>query len=267
MNQRQTNIQKIQATKPMKTGICLYDQANKICSWNQSAEEILGYRSAEILGKPVTFVFPIMDIMNIRGIYEVMTSNHQLIRLQTEKSELFLEDNRVVRVLSFSHQGPSFNRIIGDEEVYQKDVQSGLYDHRSIVALLDEATKIAMRRKQPLAVVVVEIDGYALIEEKHGTGSTELIVQTMAIILKNETRDVDCIGRLSESIFVVGLPSAGSKAAGHVAARINRVASRYSDDEMPFVINTAYTEVTGIKQDWYEHAVELLKASNNDITP
>lgn len=244
--------------EPIKTGICLYNEANIICSWNASGEEVLSYKADEVIGKPISFIFPMIEKITRPGIYTVITGNHTLKRLYIEKSSMLGSNDEHLQVLSFSDQTEHLSQNTQSVGELHRDEQSGLYNHQSIVDLLNQEVKRALRYKRPFTVVVTRINGYEFVEEIHGEGSLDLIVQTLAIILKNETRDVDRLGRLSDEIFVVCLPDTDIRAAKIVANRISKVSGRYSDDETPFTVTTACMTTTEAVVDWQSEVMTLL---------
>jgi len=242
---------------PIKTGICLFNASNLICSWNKSAELILTYEVEEVIGKPISFIFPMIDKINEPGLHMVVTANHELKGLYIEKSMMLDGAGDDLKVLSFSDQTEHLSQNTGGVGELHRDEQSGLYNHHSIVELLNQEVKRAHRYRHPLTLVAVRIDGYEFIEGIHGEGSLDLIIQTLAIILKNETRDVDGIGRIANDLFVVSLPNTDYKSGTIVAKRISKVSARYSDDETPFTVTTACMEVTEPVVDW-EMALMIL---------
>jgi diguanylate cyclase (GGDEF)-like protein/PAS domain S-box-containing protein len=243
----------------IKTGICLYDEAGKIVSWNKSAKDILGYEEDELVGKPIRVVFPMIDQIEERHIFDVVSKSQELHTLSIEKSNMLSGDGQLTHVLSFTDQTELMmlqNRFSGD---LHKDAQTGVFSHHSMIDVLNQETKRALRYKHDLSIIAVTIDGYNFIEEVHGEGSLELVVQTLAIILKNETRDIDNIGRLTDELFIITLPSTPIKAATSVANRIMRVAKRYSDDETPFTISTGVHMVESMPENWLELAFDLVQ--------
>lgn len=243
----------------VKTGICLHNDDRIITSWNLSATDILGYSSDELLGKPIRIVFPMIDQVENRQVIEVVSKDQELHTLIVEKSDMLSGDGQITHVISFTDQTELMalrNKVNGE---LHKDEQSGVYNHHSMIDILNQEAKRALRYKQALSIIAIRIDGHNFIEEIHGEGSLELIVQTLAIILKNETRDIDSIGRLTDELFIISLPSTNIKAATNVADRIRKVAQRYSDDDTPFTISTGEMEVEVLAEDWLEVALDLVK--------
>ncbi len=249
---------KMSSTIPIKTGICIYDNAQNIVSWNLSATEILGYSASEILGRPVRSVFPMLDSLQGQHLYNILASSGEMMHLVVERSDMLGPDSRELYVLAFSNYTEMTTLMdVGKGELHRDEI-SGLYDGDSITEILSNETKRALRYRQSLSVLVVKINDFDEMDALHGPGGIELIVQTLAIILKNETRDVDCIGRLNDDMFVVGLPSTHLQASQKVAARIAKVAQHYSDDVTPFTVSVASVAIDEPVADWRQWLKALI---------
>lgn len=242
----------------LKTGVCLYDENGIVKSWNQSAIDILGYKASEVLNSKVKMIFPMLKHLEQRQILSVVSKDQEVKILLVELDQLIVESDMKLNVIAFTDQTEinSYQNNLGGE--LHKDEETGLYNQSSIEDILTQENKRSLRYQQDLSIIVIQIDGYNFIETLHGDGSLDLIVQTLAIILKNETRDVDSIGRLAEDIFIISLPSTNRKSAAGVARRIERVTSRYSDEETPFTITAIEHQVEDSVSDWLELTHRIL---------
>lgn len=245
-------------TLVMQTGICLYDSSGFICSWSNTAQQLMGYLPQEVIGQPINVIFTMLTEQMGPQTMVVMTKDEGRQSFIVEKSEPLNFNNIEVGVISFVLEAAVVDDPYSNKGELHRDQQSGVYDSESIRSILSHEARMTIRYKQALSLVLVQINGYEDIDGIHGNGSTDLIVQTLAIILKNETRDVDSIGRISNDLFLICLPSTKEKAAFHVASRIARVALRYSDDETPFTINTFCNEMTTPVEDWMVYVQQLV---------
>lgn len=238
-------------TAVIETGICVYDGSGIICSWSQSARELLGFTSEEVLGHPIGKFFP--TVTGVSGPHEMtlITKDNDILPFVVEKTDSVLIEGKVFNIIGF-HPAHKLDGYYPTDGELHRDSQSGLYDSDSIASILHNETRKTIRYKQPFSVVGIRINGYGEMDELHGLGSKDLVVQTLAIILRNETRDVDIIGRLEEDIFVVALPSTSLKSAENVASRIKKVALRYSDEDTPFTIHVCHEAVSEYVSDWLE---------------
>lgn len=258
-NQRSTYFEnKIQ---PIKTGICIYDDGGKIISWNGSAELILGYKMEELLGHQVDIIFPIAAINAHEhgGVFEVESKNGDAKSLLIDKSKMLGLNENMVNVLSFSDQS-DYARLKKDHSYgLEMDDETGVYNHHSIIEILNQEAKRSIRYKESFSVIMVKINGYPFIDQLHGEGCQSLVIQTLSVILKNETRDIDRIGRLEDDLFIVLLPNTPIEGTRKVGDRIEKMCQRYSDDDTPFTAQIGYYLVDKITEHWYEEMVKSME--------
>lgn len=243
----------------MQTGVCLYASSGLICGWTKTAERLTGFSSKEMLDQKVDLIFnPASETLGPQSI-KIKTKNKGLQTFTVEVSDPLEVNGQVIGVITFLLQGRPQEDVAKRGELL-REPQSGVYDGQSMMALLNYEARMTFRYQQVFSILLVQIDNYKDIDSRYGAGSTDLIVQTLAIILKNETRDVDCIGRMAEDLFLVCLPSTKEKATFHVAARISKVALRYSDDETPFTIKTFCSEVRTPIDDWMTYIHQMVQS-------
>ena len=87
------------------------------------------------------------------------------------------------------------NNVLDD--LYVHDALTGLYNHTAFDVLFHDADK------EHIAVLIADIDDYALIKEKKGRGYADKAVLKVADVLRKSFRSVDDICRLKEDEFVV----------------------------------------------------------------
>lgn len=238
-------------TAVIQTGICIYNEQGIIINWNEGAQGLTGYRAAQVVGQPIGRIFPLISASTGSQEMSVVDSSSTIRQFSVEKSETMAINQSLATIVTFSpaDHGDKPQLINGE---LSKDPMSGVYDRESMISILNLETKKTLRYKTPLSVIGVKITGYDEINAIHGLGSSDLVVQTLAIILKNETREVDTIGRLSEDTFVICLPCTEHSGAAYVASRISKVAHRYSDDATPFTIQTRPKQITENVRDWLD---------------
>jgi len=238
-------------TTVIQTGICIYNEHGIIINWNEGAQGLTGYKAVEVVGQPIGRIFPLINGRAETQEMSVVDNRNTLQLFSVEKSETMAINDSHATIVTFSPtQNGDKTQLISGE--LSKDPMSGVYDRDSIISILDLETKKTLRYKIPLSVIAVKITGYDEINAIHGLGSTDLVVQTLAIILKNEIRDVDTIGRISEDTFAIILPCTELGAAAYVASRIAKVALRYSDEATPFTIQTNPKQISEFVSDWLD---------------
>lgn len=106
------------------------------------------------------------------------------------------------------------------ESCLATDTQTQFYNTRLLDTRLTEECDRARRYHRPLSFLLVSIDSLSDLAKTYGTNLPQLIVQDVAVFLKECTRSVDIIVRRGEDRFVLILPETQLDQARIVAERI-----------------------------------------------
>lgn len=107
------------------------------------------------------------------------------------------------------------------------DPLTGLCNRAYIHLKLEEEFKKSKRYGTPLSCILVDIDNFEEIFSKHGkNGANEVLVEVASILL-GESRDIDILGRIEDSKFLILLPNTNMDGAKVMADRVfNNVLER-----------------------------------------
>lgn len=107
------------------------------------------------------------------------------------------------------------------------DPLTGLCNRAYIHLKLEEEFKKSKRYGTPLSCILVDIDNFENIVNKHGkNGANEVLVEVASMLLC-ESRDIDIVGRVEDSKFLILLPSTDLEGARVMADRVfNNVLER-----------------------------------------
>jgi len=85
------------------------------------------------------------------------------------------------------------------------DPITGLNLREAVVHALDQSIRQSARRERSTGAMVIEIDRFKLLEERHDRAAVELILRTVARRLQSSLRGTDLAARLEGATFAVAL--------------------------------------------------------------
>lgn len=120
-----------------------------------------------------------------------------------------------------------------EEELRQlsiTDTLTGLPNRRYFLSRLDSETGRLQRLKdQRMAVLMLDLDHFKWINDQFGHATGDAVLQHFAMVMRNETRQIDTIGRMGGEEFALLLPGADKNAALAFAERL-----RLKTTQIPF---------------------------------
>ena len=127
----------------------------------------------------------------------------------------------------------------GLELLAMTDHLTSLYNRRYFMQRGTEEFKRAWRTNQPLALLMLDVDHFKMVNDTHGHEAGDMTLQQIAAALKSCLRETDILGRMGGEEFSILLPNTHSKEAGLLAERI-----RQSVGDAPFEIPGKFLTVT-----------------------
>jgi diguanylate cyclase (GGDEF)-like protein len=106
------------------------------------------------------------------------------------------------------------------------DPLTGLYNLRFIRKRLNEELSRSIRYNLQLSLTMVSLDNYSVYQEVNGRSNVNRVIKEVARALNLSLRDIDMVGRFSESEFCIILPSTPIKEAELVAERLKWIVER-----------------------------------------
>jgi len=110
------------------------------------------------------------------------------------------------------------------------DALTGCYNRRSFEFQLERDLHLATRMRQPLSLIMLDLDNFKHINDQAGHDAGDLALCLLADNLRSELRAVDTAARFGGDEFVIILPQANSDGAMLVAERLRK---RISEIEVP----------------------------------
>lgn len=110
------------------------------------------------------------------------------------------------------------------------DGLTGCLNRRSFEMQLERDLRLATRMRQPLSLIMLDIDHFKRVNDTHGHDAGDAALRFLADLLRDELRGVDTAARYGGEEFAVILPQANLEGALIVAERLR---SRLETTEVP----------------------------------
>ncbi len=133
-------------------------------------------------------------------------------------SEHALEEERSRKEIALLHAGT--------------DYLTGVLNRRRFVELVDQEVIRAMQHREPLSLIMMDIDHFKAVNDNWGHHGGDLVLQKVAGLIRDTLRDVDIFGRMGGEEFAAVLVDIDGAQALDIAQRI-RTAVEGATTTMP----------------------------------
>lgn len=99
------------------------------------------------------------------------------------------------------------------------DTVTGCMNHRAMRRRLHEEIGRAMRTGNPLSCLLIDLDNFKLVNDRHGHAAGDTVLREVGQALVGEFREFDRVARYGGDEFVVILPNAELDSAAAAASR------------------------------------------------
>ncbi len=106
------------------------------------------------------------------------------------------------------------------EALASRDELTGIANRRQLITLSEHAMRHARRQHTPLALLILDIDGFKAINDTRGHLAGDAILRKVAQTLADTLRESDLLGRFGGDEFVAVLPDTRAEDARHLAERL-----------------------------------------------
>jgi diguanylate cyclase (GGDEF)-like protein/PAS domain S-box-containing protein len=225
-----------------REGIMVTDPDAAIVDVNEALCDILGYSRAQLIGQNPRMLksgrqgsafyaemwHSLLDLGYWRGEIWNRRSSGELVALLLNIGAVRAADGRV------QHYVALFSNITTQKE-YQRqlehiahyDMLTSLPNRVLLADRIQQALAQAKRRRQSLAVVYLDLDGFKAVNDTHGHEAGDRLLITVAGRMREKLREGDTIARLGGDEFVLVLLDLEDQAA--VAPQIERLLEAVSE--------------------------------------
>ncbi len=221
----------LQATlQAIRDAVVTTDTAARITSWNPAASAMTGWSETQVLGRPVEEVIDLReygtDRRRANPAYPAL-QNNQVVRtpghclligqdgrrvsIHLSATPLRSPDGRPEGCLIVFHDASEAVRIAERlSYLSQHDPVTGLPNRILLVDRLEQATRLADRTKDLVAILFLDLDHFHQINEAHGHTAADEFLKETAYRLTDALRETDTVCRLGGDEFVLLLPNVRS---------------------------------------------------------
>ena len=207
-----------------------------ITGWNRAAEKLFGWRADEVIGLSVTLLLPPDPTDEARAQPEGMTGSQsagevEVVRRRRDGSLVEVSvvwspwrdaQGQVVEMIALARDITERRRM---ERALQHqathDALTGLPNRALLADRLDQALAAATRSGGPLAVLVLDLDDFKVVNDAAGHAVGDLLLVETAHRLGSALRPGDTVARFGGDEFVVICTDADADAAAAVAERLH----------------------------------------------
>jgi two-component system cell cycle response regulator len=221
------------------------DLEGNIHEWNLAAQQLYGYTKEEVLFQPFyAKVFKGASASRLHEMLQRVLQGGVLIGIESEdydsegnlhyvlRSAFPIRNlNRevvgaIVAVVDVTYRVEYENQLKALNQKLQSlavtDGLTGLHNHRAFQDYLEEQFQTAMRNKQPLALILMDVDHFKQYNDTYGHQAGDEVLRQVAQILQTNVREGDFVARYGGEEFVVVLPRTDLESAVAVAERLRR---------------------------------------------
>lgn len=223
--------------------IVTINSAGMVTSFNPAAEKLFGYEESFILGRNVNIIVPephkskhdkyISDCVKggpTRIMGEVVQQSALKNNGEVFPVEISLTQMEIAHEIYFTAFIRDITGRLEQEEKMKQmalsDPLTGIANRYQFEAKLDEATKIAHRTKNSVALVLIDLDKFKPVNDNYGHQVGDLLLKEIASRLDKARRDTDTVARIGGDEFAIILNHLQTKDCVQIAiARYQEILS------------------------------------------
>jgi two-component system, cell cycle response regulator len=153
---------------------------------------------------------------------------HDYLKKPFEPAELIARIGGAVRIKRLQDELRMRNEQL--DRLSRTDDLTGIYNRRHLDERLYEEAKIAARRQQPLAVLMLDIDHFKNVNDSEGHPAGDRVLQEFARRLRDTVRAGSIVGRWGGEEFLVIAPHTTTDEVAMLGERIRKAIAQQSVD-------------------------------------
>lgn len=122
--------------------------------------------------------------------------------------------------------------LVTTEHEADRDSLVGILNHRALHRALDRAVTQAELREESLALLMLDLDGFKVVNDTWGHQVGDRVLQEIGELLLRHTRRSDIVGRYGGDEFMVILPGTGREGAHELLERLHGAVRAFTLPEL-----------------------------------
>ena len=174
------------------------------------------YKKFQALRESISGEGALKQLAAVRVSQQIETARRdaEIHRLQKEKLQIELDEHKRVHAIL--------------EDLATRDPLTNLFNRRHFLILAEQEWKRAVRYKHPLCALMLDVDHFKQINDRHGHAAGDKALTTVANVIRSTLRSTEIAGRYGGDEFVVILPETLPQHGVQVARRICRDIAAYT---------------------------------------
>src|SRR5574344_937108 len=160
------------------------------------------------------------------GVFPMSAENKLIGTIVTKSVDTCLHEKEVEYIEQLANQAATtINRANVYAEILKHatlDALTGFYNRRQLEERIKKEVSNAKRQKAPLCGIMTDIDFFKGVNDTYGHAAGDLVLKTIAKIIRGQLREYDIAGRFGGEEFVILLPFTKIKEAKMVAEKLRK---------------------------------------------
>jgi diguanylate cyclase (GGDEF)-like protein/PAS domain S-box-containing protein len=202
----------------VRDALIMIDNLGRVILWNPSAELLFGYSKEEMLGKDFYMLIvedePNCDAYKISPDKKI-TENYEKVKELKARHKDGREIDVEVSISSLNIKDCNyFVGLVRDiseriksrkalEKMSLTDFLTNTYNRRYFIKKLDEEIERANRTGRTFSLAMLDIDRFKAINDRYGHIVGDQVLKSVADMIKNRIRSIDCLARWGGEEFMI----------------------------------------------------------------
>ena len=147
------------------------------------------------------------------------------------------------------------------------DYLTDCLNRRAFIEKFSEEMARSKRERNPISVILIDLDFFKKINDTHGHLAGDYVLQQFSVLLSENCRPYDFIGRYGGEEFIIGLPNTDSHEALSIAERIrgNIETSHLTYNDCPLINVTASFGIATLDYDRIEDIDSIISRADKAL--